>query len=51
MRINIAVGIIAAARGLDPNAARDVMRDAARRPGLAEADHAELVIRRQNRDD
>jgi hypothetical protein len=51
MRINIAVGIIAATRGLDPNAARDVLRDAARRAGLTEADHAELVIRRQDRDD
>jgi hypothetical protein len=47
MRINIAVGIIAASRGLDPKAARDVLREAARRAGLTEADHAELIITRQ----
>lgn len=47
LRINIAVGIIAAAQGLDPDAARDVLREAALRAGLTEAHHAELVIRRQ----
>ncbi|HYJ27304.1 MAG TPA: hypothetical protein VEW73_06300 [Nocardioides sp.] len=51
MRINIAVGVIAAARGLHPDAARNVLRDEARRAGLTEADHAALVIRRQTRDD
>jgi hypothetical protein len=51
MRINIAVGVIAAASGLPPDAARDVLREEARRAGLTEADHASLVIRRQTRDD
>jgi hypothetical protein len=51
MRINIAVGVIAAARGLHPDAARDLLREEARRAGLTEADHAALVIRRQTRDD
>jgi hypothetical protein len=50
MRINIAVGVIAAVRGLHPDAARDVLREEARRAGLTEADHATLVIRRQTGD-
>jgi hypothetical protein len=51
MQISIAVGVIAAARGLRPDVARDVLREEARRAGLTEADHAALVIRRQTGDE
>jgi hypothetical protein len=46
MRIQIAVGIVAATREVDPKTARDELRQAARRAGLTEAEHAELIIRR-----
>jgi hypothetical protein len=46
LRIHLAVGIIASSTGLDPEAARTELRNAAARAGLTEGAHAEVVIRR-----
>ena len=51
MRIEVAVGIIAQSQQISPDAAHDELRDAARRAGVTEVEHAEIVITRDLRDD
>ena len=48
-RIQIAVGVIAGSRGIDLETAQREFSEAARRAGLTEGAHAEVVIERERR--